>query len=170
MCTHWLLVIVSHTSKAFWLELPNITCQLRCAALGVLSLSRPSREGSIMSSLPPFMTGILLSGLGYVYLSRKLVTPRNRLMLEHFPSDGLEPYRPERHNVSTTTLIFTWAIGFWVSRATRAAVITHHRHFVIFSTHHKPIRRKALPALSSTSKTTRELFDDRARTQVLRLY
>ncbi|CAM9379457.1 unnamed protein product [Hapterophycus canaliculatus] len=47
-----------------------------------------------MSSIPPFLVGLVASGVGYAYLSRDLVTSRNELMLKHFKADGVEPYYP----------------------------------------------------------------------------
>lgn len=47
-----------------------------------------------MSSIAPFVVGLIASGAGYAYLSRDLVTSRNELMMKYFKADGVEPYYP----------------------------------------------------------------------------
>lgn len=52
-----------------------------------------------MSTIAPFLVGLVSSGVGYAYLSRELVTSRNRIMLKHFKAEGVEPYYPPRRKV-----------------------------------------------------------------------
>lgn len=44
------------------------------------------------------MVGLVASGVSYAYLSRELVTSRNKLIEEHFTAEGAEPalYYPVR--------------------------------------------------------------------------
>ncbi|CAM9985880.1 unnamed protein product [Pylaiella littoralis] len=52
-----------------------------------------------MSTIAPFLVGLVSSGVGYAYLSRELVTSRNRIMLKHFKAEGVEPYYPPRRKM-----------------------------------------------------------------------
>lgn len=49
-----------------------------------------------MSRVGPFLVGLAVSSVGYTYLSRELVSNRNKLMMTHFKAEGVEPYYPVR--------------------------------------------------------------------------
>lgn len=49
-----------------------------------------------MSRVPSFLVGLAVSSVGYTYLSRELVSSRNKLMMTHFKAEGVEPYYPVR--------------------------------------------------------------------------
>lgn len=67
-----------------------------------------------MSTIAPFLVGLVASGVGYAYLSRELVTSRNKIMLKHFNAEGVEPYYPPRRKVRQT-------LRYWLPHCTAAA-------------------------------------------------
>lgn len=72
------------------------SCCTRCSLckLVVLELLVGLHEKIKMSRVPPFIVGLIVSQAGYVYLSDRLVAPRNRLMQRHFGGE-VAIYQPE---------------------------------------------------------------------------
>lgn len=90
--------LASRTPKCY----PKSPSQRRYHKLGLHISTRVWRiiiEGA-MSRASSFFVGLVASGLGYNHVSKKLVRPRNRLMLQHFNAEGVEPYYPHVRTLS----------------------------------------------------------------------
>lgn len=72
------------SGEHFWTELLHIYCDTTARVKG----------GLIMSRGASFVVGLVVSGVGYTYLSNELVKSRNQLISQHFKAEGVELYDP----------------------------------------------------------------------------